>query len=43
LIKANTSSGSFSLIGKREKETVSATHIYVLVDLRERFEDGARF
>ena len=42
-VKTNTSSGSFFLIGKSVAKTISPSHLYVLVDVRESVAEGARF
>ena len=39
-VKTDATAGSFWLIGAKAKETISDTHIYVLVKLR-RAKDGA--
>lgn len=34
-VKTNSSKASFFLLGKKSKDMISETHIYVLVDIRE--------
>ena len=41
-VKSNTKTFNFWLIGKKAKETVSDTHIYVLVNLRNSVKNGER-
>jgi hypothetical protein len=41
-VKTNARTFDFWLIGKRAKETVSASHIYVLVNVRNTKRDGER-
>ena len=39
-VKTNKSSANFWLISKKTKESVSKSHIYVLVNIRETKKDG---
>jgi len=39
-VKTNARTFGFWLIGKKAKETVSATHIYVLVNIRNSVRSG---
>ncbi len=41
-VKTNARTFGFWLLGKKAKETVSATHIYVLVNIRNSVRSGER-